>query len=149
MVRKQGLTCIICSYMNHIIWYKSNFDFDWTYFATLMLVTCVRDGFSTNCAFYWCGLQHQEHVTEILNQLSRSNKCPQHPCGWFLFSGWSNRIINTEDAANLTDYDLTDFYINDYKEDSDKNTFENKYLLCKRTTSERELQRKQDKWIFA
>ena len=61
-----------------------------------------------------------------------------------LFSGGFTRIINAEDAANLTNYDLTDFYINNYKENSDKNAFENKYLLCKRTVSLRDLSREQE-----
>ena len=63
-----------------------------------------------------------------------------------LFSGGFNRIIKAEDAANLTDYDLTDFYINNYEENSDKNAFENKYLLCKRTVSIRELSRNEENW---
>ena len=61
-----------------------------------------------------------------------------------LFSGGFNRIINAEDEANLTNYDLTDFYINNYEENSDKNAFENKYLLCKRTVSMRDLSREQE-----
>ena len=59
-----------------------------------------------------------------------------------LFSGGYNRIIDTEDAANLTNYDLTDFFINDYDDKSNKSVIENKYLLCKRTTSTLELTRK-------
>ena len=58
----------------------------------------------------------------------------------FRFSGGFNRIINTEDAANLTIYDLTNFFINDNS--SDKSAIENKYLLCKRTISIRDLTRK-------
>ena len=58
------------------------------------------------------------------------------------FSGGNNRIIDTEDAANLTNYDLTDFFINDYDDKSNKSAIENKYLLCKRTTSIQELTRK-------
>ena len=61
-----------------------------------------------------------------------------------LFSGGFTRIINAEDATNLTNYDLTDFYINNYKENSDKNAFENKYLLCKRTVPLRDLSREQE-----
>ena len=53
-----------------------------------------------------------------------------------------SRIINAEDAANLTAYDLTDFFVNDYKNNSEKNVFENKYLLCKRKISISELLRK-------
>ena len=66
-----------------------------------------------------------------------------------LFSGGSNRIINAEDAVNLTNYDLTDFYINNYEENSDKNAFENKYLLCKRTVSIRDLSREQENLVLS
>ena len=58
------------------------------------------------------------------------------------FSGGIHRIIDTEDAAILTKYDLTDFFINDYDDKSNKSVIENKYLLCKRTTSTLELTRK-------
>ena len=58
-------------------------------------------------------------------------------------------MINTQDAANLKNYDLTDFYIRDINDYDNKSEAEadlepqdeNKYLLCKRTTSVEELHR--------
>ena len=58
-------------------------------------------------------------------------------------------MINARDAANLKNYDLTDFYIrdiNDYVNKSEAEADsepqnENKYLLCKRTTTVEELHR--------
>ena len=58
-------------------------------------------------------------------------------------------MINTQDAANLTNYNLTDFYIKDINENVNKSEAEtdsepvneNKYLLCKRKTTVDELDR--------
>ena len=59
-------------------------------------------------------------------------------------------MINAQDAANLTNYNLTDFYIKDLNENVNKSETEadsesqnaNKYLLCKRTASANDLKRK-------
>ena len=56
-------------------------------------------------------------------------------------------MINAQDAANLKNYDLTDFYIRDINDYVNKSETEadiepqNKYLLCKRTTTVEELHR--------
>ena len=61
-------------------------------------------------------------------------------------------MINAQDAANLTNYNLTDYFIKDLNDKNNKSEAEadsesqneNKYLLCKRTASVDELKRKDE-----